>query len=724
VVNLSSKTLSSLEINLLAKGLSFCPSTKPPQSYEVLTDYYRFDRKACLSHHFRKYTDTKEYQQNAQNLVPKKDTGWTPNAGLNPNLDTFLNHVKERITNHDYTPKGKHNLTMEERQSLKNLGTYEDIIIKPADKGGAIVIMDKTDYIKKAMELLDNKNHYRRVYKDFTDDYTTQISDYIKKQVQQNKINKEVAAYITPQQPRTPTFYILPKIHKKGNPGRPIVSAIIDSPTDKISRYLDNIIRPLVPKIPSYIKDTTHILQKLKDINHIPSTAILVTMDVSALYTNIPHKEGVTASINAISRTTRLNHIPPLDTISYLMRLTLERNCFDFNNKKYIQVSGTAMGTAMAPSYANLFMHELETKMMATSTFSPYRWYRYIDDILIIWCNNQESLDQFTEYVNQYHPTIKFTKEQSMDEIPFLDLYVQIRNNHITTRTYHKPTDAHNYLHYSSNHPNHQKKGIPYSQFLRMVRNCTRKEDAEHSINMLLNKFLQRGYPRRILHEQKTKALALTQSTLLLPKVSPEDKKDPLIYITTHNPHAPRIKPILEEHKPGLQNHPHTVHMDQFIVAFRRPRNLKDMLVHSSMLPKEAPGTYKCGKCTMCTHVQEGNSFKDSNNRIYRTRGHISCDTKYVIYLLSCRKCQVHYVGQTSKDIKTRVYQHLGDIRRKEKKKTVATHFNLPGHNLRDVSITGIGLASRSTSERLLQEKAWIVTLRTMQPWGLNVQNA
>jgi hypothetical protein len=101
------------------------------------------------------------------------------------------------------------------------------------------------------------------------------------------------------------------------------------------------------------------------------------------------------------------------DVTSFLMRLTLERNCFEFNSKLYVQVSGTAMGTAMAPSYANLFMHELETRMLEKAPFGPYRWFRYIDDILIIRCNNQESLDQFTTYVNSFHPTIKFTKEQS-----------------------------------------------------------------------------------------------------------------------------------------------------------------------------------------------------------------------------------------------------------------------------------------------------------------------
>ena len=102
--------------------------------------------------------------------------------------------------------------------------------------------------------------------------------------------------------------------------------------------------------------------------------------------------------------------------------------------------------------------------MLKASAYQPYVWFRYIDDIFFIWLNNQESLDEFKLHVNSFHPTIKFTLDQTRNEIPFLDLWIQLRGNKITTRTYHKPTDAHNYLHYKSNHPQHQKKGIPYSQ--------------------------------------------------------------------------------------------------------------------------------------------------------------------------------------------------------------------------------------------------------------------
>ena len=84
---------------------------------------------------------------------------------------------------------------------------------------------------------------------------------------------------------------MLPKIHKTGNPGRPIVNGI-GSITEKISAYVDQEIRCLVPRIPRYLKDTTHLINILLAKKLAPED-LLVTIDVKSLYTNIPHSEGI-----------------------------------------------------------------------------------------------------------------------------------------------------------------------------------------------------------------------------------------------------------------------------------------------------------------------------------------------------------------------------------------------------------------------------------------------
>ncbi|CAM2112924.1 unnamed protein product [Caretta caretta] len=84
-------------------------------------------------------------------------------------------------------------------------------------------------------------------------------------------------------------FYLLPKIHKPGNPGRPIISGI-GTLTAGLSGYVGFLFRHYATSTPSYLQDTTDFLRKLQSIGDLPENTILATMDVEALYTNIPHR--------------------------------------------------------------------------------------------------------------------------------------------------------------------------------------------------------------------------------------------------------------------------------------------------------------------------------------------------------------------------------------------------------------------------------------------------
>ena len=96
----------------------------------------------------------------------------------------------------------------------------------------------------------------------------------------------------------TQQMYFLKKLHKNPHGVRLIVSRC-SGPTESISSFLDHIIKRLVSTTPSYIKDTPHLIFLLES-THIPSNAILVTIDVSSLYTNIPQDEGTESCLEAI----------------------------------------------------------------------------------------------------------------------------------------------------------------------------------------------------------------------------------------------------------------------------------------------------------------------------------------------------------------------------------------------------------------------------------------
>ena len=159
---------------------------------------------------------------------------------------------------------------------------------------------------------------------------------------------------------------------------------------------------------------------------------------------------------------------PSNKTVLTLLKMVLELNNFDFNGEHFLQVGGTAMGTRVAPTLANLFMADFEERFVYTYHTQPKLWGRFIDDIFMIWDSGEAEIMDFIKHLNSVHDSIKFTYEISENAIPFLDTVVKIYNGTLTTDLHNKDTDAHNYLHYCSSDPSHCKRGIPFGQFLRL----------------------------------------------------------------------------------------------------------------------------------------------------------------------------------------------------------------------------------------------------------------
>ena len=140
------------------------------------------------------------------------------------------------------------------------------------------------------------------------------------------------------------------------------------------------------------------------------------------MYTNIPQEEGT----EIISETydSFQNHNPPIPTRfpREMLGLILNKNSLQFNAENYLQTHGTAMGTKIVVSFANIFMAKIETKLIQQSTTEPTEWRRYIDNnIFSLWDSDKKDSDHFIEQANKFHPTIKFTAEISENKVTFLD---------------------------------------------------------------------------------------------------------------------------------------------------------------------------------------------------------------------------------------------------------------------------------------------------------------
>ena len=84
-------------------------------------------------------------------------------------------------------------------------------------------------------------------------------------------------------------------------PGSPIISAN-ETPTEKISQFVDHFLISPTQKLRFFVKDRAQILQILDNIGNLPPKCILVTLDVSSLYTNIPNDEGIAAARDTLYR--------------------------------------------------------------------------------------------------------------------------------------------------------------------------------------------------------------------------------------------------------------------------------------------------------------------------------------------------------------------------------------------------------------------------------------
>ena len=181
---------------------------------------------------------------------------------------------------------------------------------------------------------------------------------------------------------RESNFYGLPKVHKSlqitsacSNSQssnvqvnnvtalklRPIIAGL-SCLTNHLSNLLDILLRPLIKRVKSYLHDTMDFLNHLPET--VPESSLLVSFDVQALYSNIPHNLGLEAIKFWLQK--HPDDIHSRFTNDFILEgnnFILKNNTFYFNGNYYRQRKGTAKGTKFAPVYATLIIGYLEEKL-------------------------------------------------------------------------------------------------------------------------------------------------------------------------------------------------------------------------------------------------------------------------------------------------------------------------------------------------------------------------
>ena len=209
IVNHSSKTLSTDHISLLNKGLTFCPTPSTNHPCHDLRDIFLFNRRVRLTHHFNCDTPTTNPSPRDHFHAFKPSSGWTPPPGKDPYIDSFAGNLISKTVNPPPLTHYGNNLTEGELQALKDLKTDSHIVIKPADKGGAIVLQDIEHYIGEGLRQLSNPVHYEPSTVNLFDASSKKIKVYLTNLVKANYLpSKSESKPESHVQEPTPTISI------------------------------------------------------------------------------------------------------------------------------------------------------------------------------------------------------------------------------------------------------------------------------------------------------------------------------------------------------------------------------------------------------------------------------------------------------------------------------------------------------------------------------------
>ena len=419
VVNRSSRVLSAEEQSVLSKGLSFVPSKRQTVAH-LTAELKEWERLMRLREYWHGVETQRDVNRDSDNKY--RSTKWVPPRGRDPWLDLYLEEVTASIIQ-DNKRKVNGNLSRAEEEALRSLVGDESIIIRPADKGSGIVIMDTKDYLQGLEQEISDSTTYQKT----TEDQTAAIQKKVKKLVsalhQKGYIGPHQRSYMLPTRPQPGQLQGNPKLHKPGAPLRTIVNGR-GHPTERIAEAAEEQLRLHVESQPSYVRDTTDFLRKLKDTSQPilgdgNLSPVLFCMDVRKLYPSVPRAEGIEACQLALDD--RPNPQIPTQQVIEMIELVLDSNNFTLTpDNHYIQSDGTAIGSRLGKNYACTYMGQWEKQLLSNAPFKPMIYWRYIDDIFGIWLHGEQELVRFHERANQIHPKIQVDLRTSHSQIEFL----------------------------------------------------------------------------------------------------------------------------------------------------------------------------------------------------------------------------------------------------------------------------------------------------------------
>jgi len=297
------------------------------------------------------------------------------------------------------------------------------------------------------------------------------------------------------------------------------------------------------------------------------------------MYTNIETHLAIESIKNLIL--THAKMLPnnfPTSLIFETLTIVMNNYIFSFADSYWLQLSGTAMGTPVACSYATIsFGHHENTEILRE--FQPNLLYyrHYIDDILGIWIpspnNNTKTWDRFKSKLNSWG-SLKWTIEEPSNRTHFLDLNIHLDNSSITTETYQKPINLYLYIPPLSTHPHSCLKGLLHGELKRYwIQNNPSK--FQEILCMFIQRLINRGHTLEQLTPILTQAAATLDNKAIHTNCPPNADRNTLYIHWQHHPGSLQRRNIRRIYETTLQPY---LPYEKMQIAISRPKNLRDIL--------------------------------------------------------------------------------------------------------------------------------------------------
>lgn len=394
------------------------------------------------------------------------------------------------------------------------------------------------------------------------------------------------------------------KVHKDPVKLRPIVRCA-GTFMNCLSKWLDYHLQRLKIFVPSYIKDSGTLLERLKSLGHLPSTARLFVADAQSMYTNIstPHAlEVIGKWLDDLYSSGRLEQNGiynfPIAAVKDAMKLVMENNIFEFGDMYFEQLTGTAMGTSAACMWATIYFAIHEAFLLDKYSVELLLYKRFIDDMFAAWNGTRQRWIEFKADTDSFG-LLKWDFEDDLStSVNFLDLTVSIGpSGEILTKTYQKKINLYQYLPPHSAHNPNVMKGVVYSLLRQYKRQNSLPSDYIKQAKLLFQRLVARGWDRQLIKQYILDAdTRLTSTESTTPSITPQSNNSPpltnkemaILHSEYHPNDIPRkhIRSIYDKYcKEIFEN---DLGIKKFTIAYSKAPNIRSVITRAKLI--QEPG--------------------------------------------------------------------------------------------------------------------------------------